>query len=97
MLKTGICAALLALAAPLAHGEDANEGPCKQIKEACTKAGFIKGEAKEGKGLWKDCIDPIMQGTTAKKSVLPLPSVDPSLVAACKAKRPKFGSGKVGD
>ncbi len=75
----------------------ANEGPCKQIKEACEKAGFVKGEAKEGKGLWMDCIDPVVQGTTAKKSVLPLPSIDPSIIAACKKNHPKFGSGKVGN
>ena len=75
----------------------AEEGPCKQIKDACTTAGFIKGEAKEGKGLWKDCVDPIMQGTTAAKSVLPLPKVDPAVVAACKAKKPKFGAGGVGN
>ena len=38
-----------------------------------------------------------MQGkTTVPGATKPLPSVDPSLVAACKAKNPKFGSGKVG-
>jgi hypothetical protein len=81
-----------AMAQPAAqHGD----GPCKQVKEACEKAGFVKGEAKEGKGLWRDCINPVMQGTTAAKSKLPLPSVDASVVAACKQKHPKFGAGKV--
>jgi hypothetical protein len=73
----------------------AKEGPCKMIRDACEKAGFIKGEAKIGKGLWADCIDPIMQGTVAKKSVLPLPSVDAAAIAQCKQKRPNFGAGKV--
>jgi hypothetical protein len=59
-----------------AQGTQEKEGPCKQIEQACEKAGFVKGEAKEGYGLWVDCIDPIMKGASqpinAKK---PLPSV----------------------
>jgi hypothetical protein len=69
-----------------------DEGPCKQIKEACETAGFTKGQAKEGNGLWVDCIDPIMSGTAQpKKATKPLPTVDAQVVAACKAKHPKFG------
>jgi hypothetical protein len=71
------------------------EGPCKAIKEACEKAGFIKGDAKQGFGLWVDCIDPIMKGTPqpagAKK---PLPAVGADMVNACKAKHPNFGEGR---
>ena len=78
-----------------AFAEEKHEGPCKEIKEACEKAGFVKGEAKEGYGLWVDCIDPIMKGTAqpanAKK---PLPKVNAELVTACKAKHPEFGQGK---
>jgi hypothetical protein len=70
----------------------ANEGPCRQIKKACENAGFVKG--KEGRGLWVNCIAPIMQGTVSQNSVLPLPADDPSLVAACKQKHPKFGTRK---
>jgi hypothetical protein len=70
------------------------EGPCKEIKEACEKAGFVKGDAKQGFGLWFDCIDPVMRGTPqpagAKK---PLPAVGADLVNACKAKHPEFGEG----
>lgn len=95
LLTTALCTVLFSSAA-LADGA-APEGPCKQIKDACTNAGFIKGDAKDGKGLWMDCVDPLMQGTTAKKSVLPLPTVDPAVVTACKAKHPKFGQGKVGN
>ena len=80
----------------IAHAANA-PGPCDQIKQACLSAGFIPKEAKEGKGLWMDCVNPIMQGTTAKKSEIALPSVDPSVVAACKTKHPKFGEGKVGN
>ena len=70
--------------------------PCQQIKEACVSAGFVKGEVKEGKGLWRDCVDPIIQGKADANAKIPLPKVDPSVVAACKQKHPKFGSGKVG-
>jgi hypothetical protein len=82
-------------AAPSAGGK--TPGPCEQIKQACLSAGFIPNDAKQGKGLWMDCVNPIVQGTTAKKSVIALPSVDPTVVAACKAKHPKFGEGKVGN
>ncbi|HTQ72691.1 MAG TPA: hypothetical protein VMI74_00255 [Burkholderiales bacterium] len=72
-------------------------GPCKEIANACRNAGFIKGDWKKGDGLWRDCVDPIMQGkSTAPGATKPLPQVDPSLVSACKAKHPKYGGGKVG-
>jgi hypothetical protein len=70
------------------------EGPCKEIKEACEKAGFVKGEAKEGYGLWVDCIDPIMKGTSQPgKAKKPLPAVRSDLINACRAKHPNFGQG----
>lgn len=72
-------------------------GPCKQIAKACQDAGFIKGDWKKGDGLWRDCVDPIIQGqTTAPGGTKALPTVDPNVVAACKAKHPKYGEGKVG-
>ena len=94
LVKMTVSAALSLCALAASAQQDVKEGPCKQISEACTKAGFVKGDAKDGKGLWKDCIDPIMQGTTAKKSTLPLPTVDAATVTQCKQKHPKFGSGK---
>jgi hypothetical protein len=72
------------------HGE----GPCKQVVEACEKAGFIKGQWKVGKGLWVDCVNPVMQGKSCSKPAIAVPSVDGGLVSACKAKHPKFGTGK---
>jgi hypothetical protein len=72
-------------------------GPCQQIAKACKDAGFIPGDWKKGDGLWRDCVDPVVQGqTNVPGATKPLPTVDPSVVAACKAKHPKFGSGKVG-
>jgi len=70
-------------------------GPCEQVKMACTNAGFIAGDAKKGDGLFWDCINPIMQGTAQPKTATkPLPTVDPSVVSACKAKHPDFGTAK---
>jgi|SRR5215813_14677076 len=86
-----LCFSVLAANSFAAEAVD-KEGPCKQIKEACEKAGFVKGEAKEGYGLWVDCIDPIMKGTAQPaKAKKPLPPVGPDLINACKAKHPNFG------
>jgi hypothetical protein len=88
-----LCLAIAA-ANDFAQTPPEKEGPCKEIKEACHKAGFVYGEAKQGYGLWVDCIDPIMRGvaqpSTAKK---PLPAVSADLIKACKAKHPEFGEG----
>jgi hypothetical protein len=77
------------------HNTPPNE--CQQIAEACRSAGFIKGDWKKGDGLWRDCVNPIVQGkTSVPGATKPLPAVDGKLVADCKAKHPKFGGGKVG-
>ena len=63
-----------------------SQDPCEQIKTACINAGFLQGGASTGNGLARDCINPIMQGTPQRrKASKPLPQVDPTLVAACKA------------
>jgi hypothetical protein len=83
--------------APNAGNSGKAPGPCNQIAAACKSAGFIQGDWKKGDGLWRDCVDPIVQGqTTVTGATKPLPSVDPAVVAACKAKHPKYGGGKVG-
>jgi len=65
-------------------------GPCKQIIAACESAGFEKGmHKKDGKGLYKDCLDPILAG----QSVAGV-SVDPSLVPACQAAKAKHQAKK---
>ena len=42
------------------------EGPCKAAREkimkACEAAGFYQGGHKEGKGLYKDCMQKIKAG-----------------------------------
>ena len=80
-----------------AEKSEPTEGPCKQVLEACKTSGFAYGEAKKGHGLYKDCVNPIMQGKTkVPGAAKPLPSVDPKLVSQCKAKNPEFGQGPVG-
>jgi hypothetical protein len=74
---------------------DANN-PCDQVESACKSAGFIDG-AKEGKGLWSHCIEPVMQGHPVPKGAKPLPRVDDKVVAACRAKDPTFGEPKKAD
>jgi hypothetical protein len=79
------------------HAAKEAVGPCRQIREICKDAGFVLGEYKEGIGLYRDCINPIMQGKKVVHGIKkPLPSVDPKLIAECKKKAPDFGSGKVG-
>jgi len=68
-------------------------GPCQQIVADCKNAGFVQGDWKEGNGLWKDCVGPIMQGTTQPQNASkPLPQVSPQIVEECKAKHPEFGN-----
>jgi len=87
---TEIVLAVLFVASP-AHGQQ----PCEQIKKACTNAGFVPGGASSGIGLWRDCIDPILQGRAhSRKSGKPVPQVDPKIVAACHEQDPSFGQSK---
>jgi hypothetical protein len=53
--------------------------------------------SRKGNGLWVDCIDPIMHGgAQPAKAKIPLPSVSPDAVGACKQKHPNFGQPKQG-
>jgi hypothetical protein len=91
-----ILSSLLAAAVP-SIGQNAPRapGPCEQIVAACKSAGFIDGDYRTGNGLHVDCIDPIMRGGgQPPKAKLPLPQVNPALVAACRQKHPKFGEPK---
>lgn len=89
--------ATLTFANPPQGGKSQGHGPCHEIRKACLAAGFVEGDWKQGYGLWRDCINPTMQGlTSVPGATKPLPSVDPSLVSACKAKNPNFGKGKDG-
>jgi len=83
---------VVAWAVPLA----AQQGPCDQVTAACKSAGFAQGDARTGTGLQVDCVIPIMQGIAQPAAAArPLPQVSPQVVAACKARHPDFGQGKV--
>lgn len=58
--------------------------PCQTIATACQAAGFHSGGHKEGKGLWKDCVAPILDG-----HAVPGVSVAADDVKACQANRPR--------
>ena len=89
--------ALIVAFSTLSLADNFAPGPCKKIAAACKTAGFIDGDWKKGDGLWRDCVDPIIQGqTSVPGATKPLPTVDGQIVALCKAKHPKFGAGKVG-
>ncbi|QDK37767.1 hypothetical protein [Bdellovibrio sp. NC01] len=64
-----------------AQGGEKNH-PCQEIKKACESAGFVKGEHKEKKGLYKDCVQPVLAG----QSVAGV-TVGSDVVAACNAKK----------
>ena len=76
----------------LSFAQAPNNGePCRQIIDACKANGFILGEYKEGKGLWRDCVCPIMNGTKPPANTeLTLPSISPQTIANCKTKRPNI-------
>src|SRR5208337_3056640 len=89
------CAIVLGLSVCFVSQAAVGQGPCEQIKSACKNAGFVQGGVSGGNGLWKDCIDPIMQGTAQRhKASKPLPQVGSQLVAACKAQNSSFGQPK---
>jgi hypothetical protein len=61
----------------------ADKHPCHVIKEACEKAGFVKGGHKNGgKGLFVDCLGKIKKGES-----VPGVTVKPEDIQACKNKR----------
>jgi hypothetical protein len=63
-------------------------GPCAIIRAACQRAGFVRGGARAGNGLQMDCIRPIIEGRPPPpQTALPLPRIDPRVVAACRAAR----------
>lgn len=55
--------------------------PCKSLEAACKAAGYYKGGAGSGKGLYKDCIEPLANGKTIQGISVPQDDV-----AGCKSK-----------
>lgn len=65
---------------------------CKQVIDACETAGFTQRDAKNGRGLYLNCVNLIMQGAKQPEhATLSLPILNESVVLDCKTKHPKFG------
>jgi hypothetical protein len=77
---------MLGLPAATAFAQDPAPAPhpCAKLKAACEAGGFVKGGAKDGKGLLKDCMMPVMAGHPVTGV-----SVDPADVASCRAAHPR--------
>lgn len=74
----------LVLAAVLSSGVVAAEqsdvrGACKDVIEACKKAGFERGGTKSGKGLHVDCMGKLFKGEAVAGV-----NVDQAKLTACK-------------
>ena len=75
------------------------EPNCLAVYNACSGAGYIVGDAKEGNGLWRDCVTPLMTGNPPPKpppAGVTLPAKTPQLaqqIATCHKNHPKFGMG----
>jgi hypothetical protein len=98
LTRATLCSLVVGVALPIAAlSAEQAPGPCEQIVDACQSAGFVKGDARLGYGLWRDCIDPIVRGTPQPPNAdKPLPPVSPELVAACKQRHPNFGEHQKG-
>jgi hypothetical protein len=66
----------------------AEVNPCTTVKKACEAAGFKRGgyEPRKNlrKGLYRDCIRPLLDGEVVKGV-----RVDSRVIAACKARKKK--------
>ncbi|HXU71770.1 MAG TPA: hypothetical protein VN947_20695 [Polyangia bacterium] len=84
-MKTLLAAFMLLLASSaVAENDEPLPRPCQTIATACEAAGYHRGGHKEGKGLWKDCVAPILDGRA-----IPGVTPNPDDVKACQARRPK--------
>jgi hypothetical protein len=84
LLPCAVCLATLLWsghAPAAAPGADA----CAPLRRLCRAAGFVQGGASSGVGLRDDCMEPLEQGIAQPPNArLPLPAVDPSLLAQCR-------------
>jgi hypothetical protein len=66
----------------ITFAQEETSKPCLEVKKACESAGFTKGKHKEGKGLYKDCMQKLGRGE-AVEGVL----ISADAISACKEKR----------
>jgi hypothetical protein len=91
LIRTTIsCLFILFSAAVNAAGETAGPGPapvqlyCTNIEKACTAAGFKKFGHRADNGLWKMCMEPLLNGKTVDKV-----TVAPEDIKGCQQLRAK--------
>lgn len=72
---------LTAFAEPLGSS---GRHPCMVIKKACEDAHFEKGEAKNGNGLFMNCMKPLMEG-----KAVPGVQVESSVIEGCRMRKEK--------
>jgi len=77
-MKTLTLAMALSLFAATAYADK----PCKRVEAACAAAGYVKGGAKVGKGIDKNCMEPLLAGAQVPGVV-----VAPADVQSCAAKK----------
>ena len=94
-LRNTITLSIILMGSALYAKADAEHksGPCQAIRSACEAAGFHKGGHKDhDKGLWKDCMDPILAGKTVSGV-----TATADQVSACQAARAKHAGKKAGN
>jgi hypothetical protein len=84
VLAAASTGALYAQTAKTAAGP--SSGPCQEVQSACSSAGFVIHGESEGKGLYADCMSPLLEGKAAPKGAkLALPKVDEKTLETCRA------------
>jgi hypothetical protein len=86
-LKTGvfmnkIILSMIVFSFSVAFAQDETSKPCLEVKKACELAGFTKGKHKDGKGLYKDCMQKLGSGESVEGV-----SISADAISACKEKR----------
>lgn len=87
----------MVLAVGLVLGQGALARPsCQPLRSACEAAGFSDaGGIGKGIKVLRDCMAPLMSGIEPPgNGLLPLPEVDPQIVADCQAVKAKRGKTK---
>ncbi|PYV46676.1 MAG: hypothetical protein DMG94_08960 [Acidobacteria bacterium] len=73
-------------------GTNTHTKACAQISRACIVAGFVAGPGNTGNQVFPDCVVPLMDGTPQpQNATIPLPQVNPNVIAACKQLKPNYG------
>lgn len=89
MTKTLLTLSLVSLLSFNLFAEDTKNHPCQKIKSACEAAGFKKGDHKDKKGLFLDCMNPLLEG----QSVAGV-TVNSEDISACKVKKAEHKAKK---